>query len=326
MSSRYRIFLRSIYQFSFSHRRIISNVSFSQIPDKIRLPFTLGFSILTLIGLEKKLSAEDELILMIKHCVLFIQRNENAKAEQLLHVALRQAQQMNHESGITYIYDVMANLALQRERLDEAKKLFVAVAQRLMANGVKDDDIRVVQVSVKLARVSHLQKEYTTAQLGYDWCLEKIKEAYNSNPSEELKKLFAMTEDWYGRLFVDCKKYENGFNYMLSAYNKMMELKELDPEHIVVQLNDLGTVCDQMDRVDDCINYISQAIDLGKTLPEMEDLGAMYVNLGRAYIRKKMLDTARRYCGHAYKLGIVNKNNDIKQEAEQCMKEIKNVV
>ncbi|XP_038211631.1 tetratricopeptide repeat protein 19 homolog, mitochondrial-like [Zerene cesonia] len=326
MSSRYRFFLRRLYQVKFAHRFNISNVSILKIPHKIGLPCTLGFSILTLIGLEKKLSAEDELILMIKHCVLFIQRNENAKAEQLLHVALRQAQQMNHESGITYIYDVMANLALQRERLDEAKKLFVAVAQRLMASGAKDDDLRVVQVSVKLARVSHLQKDYTTAQLGYDWCLEKIREAYNSNPSQELTKLFAMAEDWYGRLFIDCNQYDNGFNYMLSAYNKMKELKDVDPEHIVVQLNDLGTVCDQMNRVDDCINYLSQAIDIGKTLPEMEDLGAMYVNLGRAYIRKKMLDTARRYCGHAYKLGVAKKNNDIKQEAAQCMNEIKNVV
>ncbi|CAK1551438.1 unnamed protein product [Leptosia nina] len=316
--------LRRFLQVRLHHKLVYPALSFKKIPPVRGTTCSIGFSLLTLIGLEKKLNAEDELILMIKHCILFMQRYEYGKAEQLLHVALRQAQQMKHETGVTYIYDVMANLALQTERLDQAKKLFVEVAQRLIANGVNQEDIRIVQISVKLARVSHLQKDYTTAQLGYDWCLERIRQEYTKSPSDDNKKLLAMTEDWYGRLLVDCSKYDHGYKYMVNAYNKMKELKDVDAEHLVVQLNDIGTVCDQMGQVDECINYVSQAIDLGKTVPDMEDFGAIYVNLGKAYIKKQMLDTARRYCGQGLKMGILSKNNDIKEEAEKCISEIKN--
>ncbi|XP_045522502.1 tetratricopeptide repeat protein 19 homolog, mitochondrial [Pieris brassicae] len=326
MLLKFRPYLRRLLQIKLQYKPLFPTKFCRIIILRTGLPCTVGFSILTLIGLEKKLNAEDELIIMIKHSLLFMQRNEYDKAEQLLHVALRQAQQMHHDLGVTYIYDLMANLALQRERLDQAKKLFVSVAQRLISSGVPQDDLRIVQVSVKLARVSHLLKEYETAQLGFDWCLERINNEYLRNPTEELKKLLAMTEDWYGRLFVECEKYDKGFNYMLNAYNKMKELSDVDPEHIAVQLNDIGTVCDQMDRVDDCILYVSKALDLGKTLPEMEDLGAIYVNLGRAYMKKRMIESAHQYCGYGLRLAILNKNNDIKREAAQCIAEIKNIV
>ncbi|VVD04981.1 unnamed protein product [Leptidea sinapis] len=296
------------------------NVSFTKIPVGIKVPSTLSFSILTLIGLEKIYNAEDELILTIKHCVLFIQRGEYDKAEKLLHVALKQAQLMQHQSGITYVYDVMANLALQMEQLDKAKKLFVAVAQRVMGSGASEDDPRVVHINLKLARVCHLQKDYITAQLGYDWCLEKLNAQVD--PSNDYKMLIAMAEDWYGRLFVECNKCEQGYKYMLSAYNRMRDFKDMEVAHIVVQLNDLGTVCEKMDNLDDSIKYISEAIELGKTQPDMEDLGIMYVNLGRAYMKKQLLTMARKNCGHALRLGILNKNSELKKEAELCMQEI----
>lgn len=294
-------------------------------PLKITIPCSLGFSILTLIGLEKKFSQEDELILKIKHCVLFIQRNEYDKAEQLLHVALRQAQQMQHHLGITYIYDVMANLALERGQYDKAKELFVAVTQRIMSDGASEDDIRVIHISVKLARISHMMKEYTTAQLGYDWCLEKLSNILSKDPSEANKKLIAMAEDWYGRLFVDCGKPELGLTYMKNAYDKMMNFPDIEQEHLVLQLNDIGTVYDTLGKVDESIDYFTKAIDLGKKIPDMPDLGAMYVNLGRAYMKKNLLDIARKTCGFAWRLGVQAKNDDVKKEAELCIKEIKNL-
>lgn len=292
---------------------------------KIVVPCSLGFSLLTLIGLEKKLSAEDELILKIKHCILFIQRNDYDKAEQLLHVSLRQAQQLNHQLGITYIYDVMANLALERGQYEKAKQLFIAVSQRIMADGASEDDIRVIHISIKLARISHMLKDYTTSQLGFDWCLEKLNSIPSKNSSELNVKLLAMAEDWYGRLFVDSGKHELGLTYMKNAYEKMKTLSDIEQEHLVIQLNDIGTVCDAAGKTDDSIEYFTNAIDMGKKLPEMPDLGAIYVNLGRAYIKKSMLDMARKTCGFGWRLGELAKSDDIKREAELCIKEIKNL-
>ncbi|XP_034835546.1 tetratricopeptide repeat protein 19 homolog, mitochondrial [Maniola hyperantus] len=321
MTSKYRLFWRKFMHVKFYCKQV--SQATHKTHQKVTLPSTLGFSLLTLLEFEKKMNAEDELILTIKHCVLFVQRGEFDKAEQLLHVALKQAQQIRHQLGITYIYDVMANLALEREQYEKAKQLFIAVTQRIMADGATEDDPRVIHISAKLARISHMKKEYSTAQLGYEWCLEKLNNAYKTDPSEPHRKLLAMTEDWYGRLFLDCDKIEIGLNYMKKAYERMKDLVDIEQEHLVIQLNDMGTVCDRLGNVDESIEYYSKAIDLGKKFPDMHDLGAMYVNLGRAYIKKNMLDIARKSCGQGWRLGVTTKNNDVKREAEICMQEIR---
>lgn len=324
MSSRYRI-LRTVLSRVRASYRNIDTINIHKIPPKsVALPCTLGFSIFTWLGIEKKLTPEDELIDVIKHCVLFIQRTEYDKAEQLLHVALRQAQQIQHELGITYVYDVMANLALERQQLDKAQKLFVAVSQRLMADGAAEDDSRVVHISMKLARICHLKKDFATAQLGYTWCLEKLNNLLSTEPSEVTTKLLAMAEDWYGRLFVDCGNYEEGLDHMIRSLNRMKDLPDVEDEHIVIQLNDIGTVYDHMGKSDDSITYFKEAIEKGRKL-NMDEIGTMHVNLGRAYLKKKLVDEARKQCGYAWRLGVLKNSNIIKDEAEDCLKEIKEI-
>ncbi|XP_026746214.1 tetratricopeptide repeat protein 19 homolog, mitochondrial-like [Trichoplusia ni] len=321
--NKYRYIWNTLLRAS-ANLRSIHSISFHKTSRrKYTVPCAMGFSLFTWLGFEKKLSAEDELIHTIKHCILFIQKNEYEKAEQLLHVALRQAQQIHHQLGITYIYDVMANLALQREELDKAKQLFIIVTQRIMANGVLEDDPRVVHLSVKLARVSHLKKDYSTAKLGYDWCLEKLYKAVEIDPTDHSKKLLAMTEDWYGRLYLECEQFEKGLKYMVHSLNRMREVPDIEKEHLVVQLNDIGTVYDRLGKAGESISYFKEAIDLGKNLDM--DLGTMYVNLGRAYLKSQLLDAARKSCGHAWKLGVMSKNQDVKQEAELCIKQINNL-
>lgn len=322
MSSRYRILQCVLSRVRASYRNI-DIVKIHKIPPKsVTLPCSLGFSIFTWLGIEKKLTPEDELINTIKHCVLFIQRTEYDKAEQLLHIALRQAQQIQNDLGITYIYDVMANLALERQQLDKAQKLFVVVSQRLMADGAAEDDSRVVHISIKLARICHLKKDFTTAQIGYTWCLEKLNNLLSIEPSEVTVKLLAMAEDWYGRLFVESGNYEEGLHHMISSLNRIKGLPDIEEEHIVIQLNDIGTVYDQMGKSDESITYFKEAIAKGQNL-NMDEIGTMHVNLGRAYLKKNLVDDARKQCGYAWRLGVLKKSDIVKDEAEDCLKEIK---
>lgn len=323
MSSRYRYLWRTLVQirklYQYPPIRYIKNFS----TKTTALPFTMGFSMFTWLGFDKKMSAEDELIHTIKHCVLFIQRGEHDKAEQLLHVALRQAQQMQNQLGITYIYDIMANLALDRLQLDKAKQLFVLVTQRIMSDGAKEDDPRVVHISAKLARISHLKQEYSVSKLGYEWCLKKLKNM--SQDTSESKKLIAMIEDWYGRLLLDYENKEYGLELMITSLNKMEKIEDVEKEHIVIQMNDIGTVCDYLGKYDEGISFLQRAIEIGKEIPDMHELGAMYVNLGRIYIKKNLIEKARKSCGQGWKLSVLAKNNEIKHEAELCINEIKNI-
>lgn len=72
-----------------------------------------------------------------------IRRGEFNKAEQLAHLALRTAQDIQSYDGITLCYDIMANLAFEREQYEKAQKLFESVLQRLLQNSVAQDDTRV---------------------------------------------------------------------------------------------------------------------------------------------------------------------------------------
>lgn len=92
---------------------------------------------------------EDKLIKTIKRSILCIQREQYDKAEQMLHLALRMAQDIQNRDGITYVYDIMANLAMEREQLSKAQTLFADVMRRLLADGLSEDNLKVT-VSIPL--------------------------------------------------------------------------------------------------------------------------------------------------------------------------------
>lgn len=71
----------------------------------------------------------------------------------MLHIALKLAQEQRNSDGITYVFDIMANLAYDIGDYPKAHKLFVTVMQRLMADGVEANDNRMIHISVKLAKI-----------------------------------------------------------------------------------------------------------------------------------------------------------------------------
>lgn len=70
------------------------------------------------------------------------------------------AQEQQNEEGITYIYDLMANLAFQQGEYPKAEKLFISVMQRVMASGVQQDDLKIIHMSLKLAKIYEERKDF----------------------------------------------------------------------------------------------------------------------------------------------------------------------
>ncbi|XP_012539948.1 tetratricopeptide repeat protein 19 homolog, mitochondrial [Monomorium pharaonis] len=268
-----------------------------------------------------------EVIMTIKRSVLLIQKGEYNKAEQMLHLALRQAQTIQHYDAITYIYDVMANLAFDTGKYRKAENLFVSVLQRLMLNGAKEDDIRVIHISLKMAKVFEHLNEPKKAEQGYKFCMENLKSHIGKDPdNKDAILLQGMTFDWYAKMLLSQARYTEAFNYFLQAYDICKKMNGEEHEQTVVLLNDLGTICCIRGEYDEAIKYLSAAAKIGENLPDMADLGSIHVNLGNVLLKKGLYDEAKKSCQRGRKIAKSRDDNDSLLEAIECLKEVKRLL
>jgi tetratricopeptide repeat protein 19, mitochondrial len=100
----------------------------------------------------------------------------------MLHLALKLAQERMSVDGITYSYDLMANLALERGQLAKAEKLFVTVMHRLISMGVAEDDNRILHMSVKLSNIFADQFFATEDPKSFDELLSKANNGFGYLP------------------------------------------------------------------------------------------------------------------------------------------------
>ncbi len=112
-------------------------------------------------GLEKKkpeeeeMTDEDKLIYNIKLGILSMQKGDLDKAETILHLALRMAEDIGNFDGVTYVYNVLANLAYERvtgllNRYLLTDK-FIAIETYKVLLGIND----IYSVIVRVGYVSH---------------------------------------------------------------------------------------------------------------------------------------------------------------------------
>lgn len=123
---------------------------------------------------ENEETPEGKLKTTLKRTILCIQKGQIKKAEQMGHLALRMAQEMQHYDGITFVYDLLGNLAYETNQFNKAEKLFETVLKRLIEKGVPDDDTRVLHLSLKVAQVVESQGEIDEANTNYIWTMKKL--------------------------------------------------------------------------------------------------------------------------------------------------------
>ncbi|XP_070156385.1 tetratricopeptide repeat protein 19 homolog, mitochondrial isoform X1 [Polyergus mexicanus] len=290
----------------------------------VSLP-TLIFNFL--VGIEDSDEEVPEVIMMIKRSVLLIQKGEFIKAEQMLHLALRQAQTIQHNDAITYIYDVMANLAFDTGDYHKAENLFISVLQRLMSNGASEDDMRVIHISLKMAKVFEHLKDIKKAEQGYKFCMENLKSQIEKDPeNEDAVLLQGMTFDWYARMLLSQSRHAEAFNYFLQAYNICKNINGEEHEQTIVLLNDLGTVSYIQGEYDEAVRYLSAATKIGRNSPDMADLGLIYVNLGNVFLKKGLYAEAKMSCQQGRMIAKNRNDNDSLLKANECLKTVKQLL
>lgn len=80
--------------------------------------------------------------------------------EQTLHDALKMAHDLKSYNGLTYVYDILANGAFMKKDYVNAEKLFVTVIQRLTFKGGQENDLNILHICLKLAKIYEAQKDF----------------------------------------------------------------------------------------------------------------------------------------------------------------------
>ncbi|XP_067621870.1 tetratricopeptide repeat protein 19 homolog, mitochondrial [Eurosta solidaginis] len=269
-------------------------------------------------------SPEDKLITTIKRSVLCIQRQEFDKAERMLHLALRMAQDLRSKEGITYIYDVMANLAMEREQYKKAEKLFAEVMSRLFSDGYTEDSPKVMHISTKLAHIAQLQGDLDKAMQGFTWTLKRIEEHVKKMPNDkDIQELLGLTKNWFGQLQMKMGKYADAKKSFQEAYDCLVEVYGRVNEEAVTILNNLSVACVNLDEYELAKKYLMIALELVQELKDSTQEGILQANLGLIYLREGLIVKAKEACSLAWRIGKNSKNLDAIEQAEYCLNEIK---
>lgn len=152
LCNRNNIYFRS---FTTLPKLLMNNPRSQNIPHRnnINMRYFIFGSIISFFKKNDDETPESKLVTTIKRGILCIQREEYNKAEQILHLALKMATDLQSKDGITYCYDVMANLAMEIGDFKKAENLFKNVMQRLFADGFKEDDNNVFIYDRKLDQI-----------------------------------------------------------------------------------------------------------------------------------------------------------------------------
>ncbi|GLG99763.1 Tetratricopeptide repeat protein 19 homolog, mitochondrial [Gryllus bimaculatus] len=274
--------------------------------------------------LQKEEEPESVLITTMKRGVLLIQQGELQKSEQMLHIALKLAQEQQNSDAITYIYDLLANVALEAHDLPKAEKLFVTVLQRLLSAGCAEDDNKVLHISLKLASIYKEKGNKIKAEEGFKFCENHLqKKVERGSVDDDTLLLWAMTLDWYARFAMDQNRFKEAFAFFEKAYETSLRVNGLVHEQNVILLNDLGTLCCLQNNYDEAIKYLNQAIDITKKIPDMEEAAAVYVNLGTVYMKRKMFEEAKQACKEGWRNAKQKNDKETLEEANLCLEELK---
>nr|CAD7438853.1 unnamed protein product [Timema bartmani] len=250
--------------------------------------------------------------------LLLQQKEEFKKAEQMLHLALKLAQQQQNDQAVTYIHDLMANLAYDTEDLSKAETLFVNVLQRLIASGAQQDDNRVLHISYKMADIYKKMGDIEKAEQGFQFCTERLENKLRVSPDEDTTLLLAMTLDAHARLLLDMRRLDQAF----TCYQRAYFLAGDTHEQTAVLLNDLGTVSFLRGDHDTALMYLNRAVEVGS----QQHLAAVYVNMGSLYLQKQMVDEAKRSCELGWSSANKHGDKEAMNEASLCLQEVKRLM
>jgi len=267
-----------------------------------------------------RIDPDSQLVETIRLAAKSIHEGNGKKGEELLHIALRMAQDLHHYNGETYIFTLLASLSFQQEEYLKAENLYKTVIQRQINKGIDEDNNGIIEMSLKLAKIYGEWKDHDKAKTGFDFCIkaQETKMKSKGDTSEDTHALWGMSRDWYAQYLLNNGKHKEAFNQFQDAFLISCELFGNTHPQSLVLLNSLGTVCSLMGEEARAVSYFTKAVNVGKKTAS-ENLSTFMVNLGMAKIKQGLTQEANAVCNEALLIARRNQMSEVVAEAQACI-------
>jgi len=270
---------------------------------------------------------EEELKDVLRRGILETKKENFDKAEQLFHIGLKMATDMQHQNGITYVLDLMANLALDVKDYEKAERLLVTVMQRLISlKGTSTSDDAIVELSLKMASVQAATGQQEKADLGYRFCIDTQREkisSINAQEDEAGKRntlaLYGMSLDSYGHYLMSCGRVKAASDQFQQALEVAEDLFGEASEQALAAANALATTASMLGQTERADRLFEKTLDLARRV-KSDHLASYLVNHGLHHLRKEEFSHANKLCKEA--LGRASRAGDkaTENEADECIR------
>merc|ERR1719320_2025556 len=269
-------------------------------------------------GLSKTEPTEEEnLEMTVKMAILAIQEGNLVKADKLLHVALKLANDMQYQAAATHIYCLMANLAMERGLVGQAERLFTEVLKRLMASGEAQDSNAVVEISLKLAQIFLANGNRVKAEKGLNFSTDAMRKkvvAAGNNVEEDTLALYGMALDQQAQVLMAGDKLKEAVTVANRVYGEKQE-------QVLVVTNSLASVL-SMQGEDEAAAQLLEGVVKAAGELDTPHLTSFMVNLGLIRLKQGMLEMARVNCEGARKKAEEIGDKEVLTEANQCIQSV----
>lgn len=280
------------------------------------VPIILG--LVPFFGTMKKEKPDDPLITTMKRAILAQNKGNLPLAEQLLHVALKMAQETMDQQAITYVYDLMANVAFEDSQFNKAEKLFKSTLQRMMSSGYLTTDNSVIEISLKLAVIYSKTRRPNMAQVGFRFCLDTLQSKITrTEQDDDTQLLYGMCADWYAQHLMGCKMYPEAESLLQRSMQISAFFNGHEHPQTLNLINSLGACAALLQDFDKSLLYLKYTIRLSVGT---ESSAAYYSNLGNVYVHMRLFDEAVKWCRKALRSAKSDDLVSIKN-AENCLKD-----
>lgn len=169
---------------------------------------------------------------------------------------------------------------------------------------------------------------FRKAEENYQKCADSLKHKIDhasKTKDEEITELWLLFLSSEAHYYLHRGNYEKSEKYFKQAYDLCVQNEGEISERTVTFLQQLGSVCYEKGDLEEAVNYLKKASELGKHLPSMVKLSDVYVTLGNIYLKQGLNKDAETMCDQAYKNAIRHKYEAGVKEANACLEELKSI-